>query len=539
MDKRFFEVTDWLIFSTLDFDYICESTLPAQFKESDKGFTVGEMSYDVVVLPACQTIRSTTLKALEAFAAKGGKVIFMGSATTLVDAMPSDAPAALASKCVSIDWDKTALVDELEDHRTVKIQTMGGGDANGLIYALRNDGEQKHLFICHGKNCSRVAAPQKEAYRITITGEYAPTLMDTETGEIKPIGATYENGNTVINWKCYSQSSLLLTLNAGRADASLPSTIGIAVVIPSGHKLSNYRGECEIELDEPNVLVVDMAKWRIDDGEWQETEEMLRICNKAKAALGISNATCHGAQPWVFSAPEPKNVITLETVVHSDIDFENCELALENLAQTDIWINGHPLEKKNSGYYIDFAIQKTPIGTLKAGDTVIRVSFPFGVVSNVENMFILGDFGVDVTGDVVRIKEPVRSVRFGDLTRQGLAFYGGALTYKIKVMGAEDLTVALSRFGAAAIIASVDGRRLANISLAPHAVDLGELSEGEHTLELKVYLSRINTFNAHHNANGDLRWFGPSGWYPSPEHYSYEYILHETGILTAPFIIKN
>ncbi len=539
MDKRFFEITDWLLFDTLDFDYICESTLPIQYKESDKGFKVGEMSYDVVIVPACETLRSTTLNALKSFADKGGKVIFMGSAPTLVDAIPSTAPAALADKCIQIGWNRTALRAQLESHRTVKIQNMGGAQADNLLYALRNDGEQKHLFICHGKNCSRITTAPRESYKITLMGEYAPTLMDTETGDIRDIGATYENGNTLITWNCYSQSSLLLTLIPGRADASLSSTVGRAIYLPNGDILSNYRGECEIELDEPNVLVVDMAKWRLDDGEWQDEDDMLRICNKAKAQLGLSTATCHGAQPWVFSAPEPTNILTIESTVWSDVDVDNCELALESFEESEIWINGKPVKKENSGYYVDFAIKKTPIGSIKAGKTVITVKRPLGVVSNVENMFILGDFGVKVMGDSARITAPARKVRFGDLTRQGLAFYGGALTYKMKINGKRDLTVALGRFAATAIIASLDGQRLSNISLAPHAVDLCELSEGEHTLELKVYLSRINTFGSLHNANGDLRWFGPSGWYPIPEHYSYEYILSQTGILTAPFIIEK
>ena len=539
MDKRFHEITDWLLLDTLDFDYICESTLPIQYRESDKGFTMGEMSYDVVIVPYCETLRSTTLKALEQFASKGGKVIFMGEPPTLVDAMPSTAPAELAKSCSCIGWNKTALLRELEPYRTVRAQNMGGASSGNLLYGLRDDGEYKHLFICHAFNCDRNVVAKPETHIITIDGEYAPTVMDTSNGESYPVGARYENGKTVITWVCYSQSSLLLTLTPGRADAALSSTVGEALRIPRTDSLCNYKGDCAITLHEPNVLVLDMAKWKLDDGEWQESDEMLRISNKAKNALGLSTATCHGAQPWVFSAPEPTNIITLETVVHSDIDVENCELALENLSQTDIWINGELLEKKNSGYYIDFAIQKTPIGTLKAGDTVIRVSFPFGVVSNVENMFILGDFGVEVTGDIVRVKEPVRNVRFGDLTRQGLPFYGGAVSYELKIEGGADITVALGTFYSPAIVVYLDGKRVENISLAPHAAHLGYLPEGEHTLELRTYLSRVNTFGPFHHTDRSYKWYGPSAWYPSPENYYYEYRLRENGIVAAPFIIRK
>ena len=86
LDTYFDDITNWLLYGTLDFDYICESLLPEQYKPTEKGFTIGEMCYDVVIVPGCETLRSTTLAALREFAAKGGKIIMMGSAPTLIDA---------------------------------------------------------------------------------------------------------------------------------------------------------------------------------------------------------------------------------------------------------------------------------------------------------------------------------------------------------------------------------------------------------------------------------------------------------------------
>ena len=52
LDRRFNEITRWLLEDTLDFDYICESTLPKLIREGEKEkFTVGEMAYDVVIVP--------------------------------------------------------------------------------------------------------------------------------------------------------------------------------------------------------------------------------------------------------------------------------------------------------------------------------------------------------------------------------------------------------------------------------------------------------------------------------------------------------
>ena len=89
------------------------------------------------------------------------------------------------------------------------------------------------------------------------------------------------------------------------------------------------------------------------------------------------------------------------------------------------------------------------------------------------------------------------------------------------------------------MVADLDGKRVANISLAPYEADLGQLSEGEHTLDLKVYLSRINTFGALHLSNYSHTWFGPDGWYSEDEHWSYEYRITPDGLLTAPRIFTK
>ena len=233
----------------------------------------------------------------------------MGDIATKVDADFSDAVKDFAASCEIIGWNKINLLNALESYRTIGIRTAAGKVSENLIYGLRQDGEGKNLFICHAENSNRKVVDPKESYIITITGEYAPTLLDSMTGEIYPIAAEYENGNTLIRWDCYAQSSLLLRLEPGRSDAS-------AVLTASDNGCMSYlSGEAEVILSEPNVLVLDMGKWKIDDGEWQEREETLRICNMAKESLGMSTGATHGAQPWVVEKEEAKNTITTELAI--------------------------------------------------------------------------------------------------------------------------------------------------------------------------------------------------------------------------------
>jgi len=545
MDSRFHQITDWLLYSTLDFDYICESLLPEQFNAEGEGFNLGHMHYDVVLVPACETLRRTTLDALKAFAAKGGQVIFMGDLPTMIDVQATDEGAAFARTCTCINWNKSALLTALAPYRTVGIRASTGNLSDTLVYGMRTDGSGKNLFIGHSdpqngmavftanyKNCFRSQIDKPENYIITVTGEYIPTELDTQTGEMRPVTASYENGNTLISWQCYSQSSLLLRLEPGKT-ALQPQPE------KADGKMEYLSGDMELILHEPNVCVLDMAQWKLEGMQWQPQEEMLRICNKAKETLGLSTAATHGTQPWVVEAPEPVSTITTKITFFSEVTVENVCLALEDFEITDIVFNGKPVEKKACGCYVDFSITKVPLGTIQKGENELILTKPFGVVSNVENVFLLGNFGTKVVGDQVTVTEAPKALRFGDWTQQGLAFYGGVATYRMKITGGRRTKLALGLYAAPCVTVELDGKRMGNASLAPYTVDLGALSEGEHTLDITVFASRVNTFGALHLSDYTVRWFGPGAWHTENEDWSYEYRITPTGLLTAPRLYQN
>ncbi|MBQ3088271.1 MAG: hypothetical protein IJC36_01420 [Clostridia bacterium] len=532
MDNRFKELTNWLLYGTLDFDFVAESLLPEQYNDSNDGFKIGKMKYDAVVVPALYNIRSTTLKALEEFADNGGKVIFMGNIPKLVDVLPSDDAKKLASRTLQIGWNKNDLLNILEENRDIEIRDDGGKYSTNLFYGMRNDGDGKNLFICHVDKAPANRVNPEEEYTIKIKGIYKPTLLDTITGEIKELYATYTNTHTVIKWNCYPQDSILIRLDKGT------STVSEKAIVPVISE-EYLPSEAELILHEPNVCVIDTARFKIDDGEWQKKEEMLKIGDAVKNQLGMSGGAAKGAQPWVFKAEPPKNTVTLEMTVESDVDVDNVQLGLEDADISTVFWNGEKISLEPKGYYVDFSITKVDLGRLNKGINTLVVTFPFNVVSNIENYFLLGDFGVEVKGSKVKIIKPSNKIQFGDWTNQGLPFYGGALTYRTKIMGGANTEVRLGLLSAPCVVAYLDGKKVANISLNPHSADLGNLSEGEHTLDFVVYASRVNTFGTFHWTHRCHHWYGPPAWRSKGADWSYEYWIKESGILTAPRIIKK
>ena len=160
-------------------------------------------------------------------------------------------------------------------------------------------------------------------------------------------------------------------------------------------------------------------------------------------------------------------------------------------------------------------------------------------VSNVENIFVLGDFGTRVEKDQAVITAPIRTLDVGDWTKQGLAFYGGKLTLSYKIKGGRQLKVKLDKFRAPCIIVKLDGKYVANISLTPHTADLGYITDGEHTLEIEISASRINTFGPLHVTDAFTKiWHGPNIWRTYGEEWSYDYYIKPAGILTSPELIE-
>ena len=116
--QAFAQLTEWLLFGQIDFDFIAESLLPDLCPaQASAPLTVGQCAYSIIIVPSLRTIRATTLERLEAFHAAGGQLIFAGEIPSLVDAVPSERAQWLAAK---------AHVHSLHGARD---PGRGGGDA--------------------------------------------------------------------------------------------------------------------------------------------------------------------------------------------------------------------------------------------------------------------------------------------------------------------------------------------------------------------------------------------------------------------------
>ena len=534
MDEHFQSLAQWLLYGLIDFDYISESLLPQQCEAGNAPLSVGEMAYDVVLVPDCQTLRATTVDRLESFVAAGGRLVFAGRIPELVDAKPSSRVKELAQRAECISFSKGAILSALDGVRFVDIRDDKGMRTTNLLHQVRAEGDTRYVFLCHGEKPENPDVCPREDIVLRIRGEWKVRRMDTATGEIAPLHVAYEKGRTVLRYAFYAYDSLLIELTPGRAEAGEDA--------PAEKKFDYYAlwHPVEIALSEPNVLLLDTAQYAFDDEEnWRDEEELLRADDAFREELGYPLRKKEVAQPWVVPDEPITHHLRLKFTVHSEMEIKAPQLALEKAESVEIAVNGCPVDNASVGWFVDESIKKVQLPDLPAGDSVIELTLPFGRRSNVEWCYLLGDFGVRVQGAEKTVIPPVRRLGFGDWSTQGLPFYCGNVTYKIPVRVEKDtLTIRVPQYRGSVLGMEMDGVRQGDMAYAPYEYTFTNLQPGEHEVGITVYGNRVNGFGCVHNCDDSTSWFGPDCWRSEGVRWCYEYRLRKSGLLVSPQIEK-
>lgn len=547
MDENFADVIKWLLYGTLDFDFLSEALLPEQCKSflkmPDKKLKVGEMNYSVVIVPDMVTIRSTTLTVLEAFRKMGGNLIFMGRIPELVDGRKSERAYRLAAKCRHIRKERSKLYEVLEKDREVEIRKNSGVRSDNLIYQIRQDGKIKWLFICHVREKKQHISEQ-ERYIVRIRGRYTVMQYDAQTGEVYPIESQTEAGETVIECNMYGEDSVLYRLEKRvMNDYACPKMkkTGVSSNTVVFETVEYLRQTVDFCRTEPNAVLLDCAQYRIDDGIVQEKEEILRLDNKIRKQLGFVIREGIMSQPYCFEEKETHRV-TLYYHFESKVSVP-VFLGIEEPEFCRIWLNGIEADRKITGYYIDPSISVISLPKLKKGDNELIVEVKYNQKTNLENMYVLGDFDVRLEGTHLVIAAAGKQGQLfcGDITRQGMPFYTGNLEYVFSFNVEEEKTeyyVHVPHFEAPLLAASVDEGEKVLIAYAPHRTKLGKLKKGVHELKLYVYGNRFNILGTLHNANDDFVWYGPDSFRTKEDDWTDCYRVRPAGIMSAVEIQK-
>lgn len=527
-DEKFQQLTEWLIEGSIDFNFISESLFPTLCEKGSNPLKVGQMEYDAIVVPACETLRSTTLERLEDFKKNGGKLIFLGAAPKYCDAVESNRGKELYENSLNVEYSQAAVLTALDENRTVTLRFANGNLTDNLLYQLRQDNDCKWLFVAHSKEPHNKDTDRGRDVKITVDGEYIVTIYDTQKGDEYPADVTYINGKTVINEHIYGYDSFLYKLEDGKKEK----------VIDKGEikeEIFDTPYYVDYTLSEENALLLDMAEYKLEgDEEFSKKEEILRLDNILRERLGLRERGGAVVQPWVYGEKAPITKVTLKYTFESEIDYSGAFLALEDADKAEIIFNGNPVKNEIVDNFVDISIFKVKLPEIVRGTNILLVTLPFGETQNLESMYLLGNFGVRVMGRDASVIALPEKLYFGDIVNQGLPFFGGNITYKIPVTVKNNhLSVCASFYRGALITASLDKKEFGKIIYPPYKAET-DAENGEHILSLKLYTNRFNSFGSVHLLDKMERWQGPDSWRSEDNRWSYEYIFKRTGILKTP-----
>ncbi len=533
LDANYENLMQWLLYGMIDFDLISEALLPVQCAAPGAPLRVGEMEYDTILVPDCRIIRSTTLERLEAFALQGGKVIFAGRVPKLVDAKVSDRAQKLADRSVRISFNREELLDSLKEDRLIEVRYRNGKLSDNLFYQLRQDNNCRWLFICHvNQKKNRIDIP--EEYQLRLKGTYRVFLYDTLKGSKAELSVEHKKGDTLFPMGLYAEDSLLLKLmdsNPGEETVVKEETVAKDEIVAK----TFYHPE-GFTLSEPNAMLLDYARYQFNDGEMQPRNEILRIDNEIRTLLGLPPRQDAYKQPWRIADEEDiKNFVTLYYEFESELEVKDAQLAVERPENAEITFNGERVKANKTGYYVDTFITTLPLPEIKKGINHLILKIPFWRKTNLENIYLLGDFGVAVRGSLAVLTEAPSKLEFGDITRQGLPFYTGNLTYHFNIEAAsqeKEVIIAVPHFSSPVLGVCLDGEDMGLIAFAPHRLKLGKLKRGLHKLDIILYGNRFNGFGTLHNCNEEYMWYGPDSYRTTGSEWSESYGLRPVGILS-------
>jgi len=544
-EKLFQDLAKTLIENLLDFDYVSEALIPElQRPRTDARLGIGEMAYDAVILPACTTLRAATLAALKAFADRGGRLIVLGSRPRWVEGALNETAASWLDRFPPVkESDASSLVTALEPWREARAVRLDGSPACRLYSQLRADGDHRWLFVCDAERSGTGQGPVK----LAVKGLWNVERLDTQDGSSAPVQAGQQDGWTEWEWMAYPAGHELVHLTPAPASMALPA--GAPLPVPStmltARSETTLAGPFAYRLDEPNVLVLDRAEFRVRSRDpWEGPHGVLRLDNVVRARFDL--APVHGdiAQPWSQPPALVLGTVELRFTFETEVTVTDARLALEQRSTSSLVLDGLPLSNASTGFWVDECLETVALPVLQPGRHELILTQQVREDTTREWCYLLGTFGVrlDAGRNRAVLTALPKTLALGDLVPQGLPFYAGNIhlqtTFDVPL--AADCRIDVGPYQGPLVTVTVDRHPSAPAAFPPYAADPGALEAGTHTLTVTLYGNRHNAFGPLHLVFAPgFKWLGPDCYRTTGALWSDAWQLRPFGLMQPVRVITS
>lgn len=567
LDRMIVALRDTLLAANIDFDYGDEDIMArhGKLRKAADGvwLAVGKARYRVVVVPPLETIRSSTLALLGRFVKAGGTVVQAGTPPSLVDARPSSLARELARRSIRAPARGPALVAAVEKQgRALSITDPNGTEIASALHLLRRDKDAHYLFVCNTghdfrKQSSKVTRdiPVRKRTqshpKVIISGfddcAGAPVELDPVTGEHCAAAARHSDSQWHIETSLPRLGSRLFVVPRAKERGVLPKRP--AYKDTRRHTLRRQRWD--IQLSEPNVLVLDRPRYAVGNRRFHGPEDILYVDMKVRDALGVPHRGGRMVQPWAREPQERGKRVPV--LLRYDIDVRTLPsgelmLALEEPQRFSVTLNGTRLDTDTEcGWWCDRSLRtlRVDAALLRLGTNELVMECEYDETHpGLEIVYLLGSFGVRVKGTKISMTVAPASLTTGDWVHQGLPFYAGSVGYTARVRSrlrkGERLVVQVPEYRGVAVRVLVDGREAGVIGWEPNEVDVTDYLTGTHaTLCIEIIGHRRNSHGPLHQKTRHPVWTGPGNFVTRNGDWTDGYQLVPCGLLSPPVLVTR
>ncbi len=509
LDRQHAALAERLSRDQIPFHYGDETILRDLGSVEGKTVRIGNCRYDKVIVPYCYTLDGTTVSLLKSYLANGGQLLLWAGRPDRIDGRRAD-----LSFLVS-----TMTYEELKASADV-IVTRNGEGGLPLYLQIRQTESRRIIFLTN---------PSEKIYRnveITVKNCRGLTLLDplTLNKSLLP-GRRNPDGSVTVRFD-FDDS-------------------GSCVLLEEPCDLLPLREEAEkptVSLDCPftlvgrpeNALLLDEASVALDGGDFSEVRPIVRIRDELLRQQFEGEVTLR----FTFTVEDRPSALVL---------------VAEPLRYREITVNGHPVTLKADQGRFDRQFLGAEIASLiKTGENTVTMTFAYrqreevyrvlygggneslrnclSFDTEIEDVYLFGDFGVKVTGgftdggkpNTCRAKGPFvltsrpEQVDLSDIVKDGYPFFAGTMTAETVLRYKKGDPTRLRLNGRFAVCrASVNGIP-ATGNIFTHEWELAPLlRDGSNTLRLTITFSNRNLLGPHHRQD-------PEPFGVNPDTFSFE-----------------
>ena len=549
-EERYCRLFHTLVGHQIDFDYGEEEMMTrlASVETDADGrpvLRVGKATYRTVLVTNMLTVRPTTVALLRQFMEKGGKVIFAGDLPTYVDAVKSDEPALLAAMdgAVIIPDEAEAIVDAVRANTDAYVNVVNAyGDTDTQIFAqVRRDfgGDGYAVVVL---NTNRGEAKENLTLKLAVPSGYRVQEWNMESGErydATPIAGEV-GGCVCIAMELEAAGTRCFVLT--KEDEVLPAVVPTWTTT----RTATIRGEFDFTADEKNVCVLDWAKWRWAGKEWHDEAEVLKVDQAVRSDVGIEHRGGEMLQPWFSKLHHKEQYGELQLSYEFFIDelpTGDVYLAGERPETNHYKINGVALQNNDiNDIWVDECFKRMliPAGALKLGRNEVTVDVTFMRTTNIEALYLIGDFGVDL--DVRKRTLVALPDRIGceNYDKYHLPFYTGCMTYHLTPAMYKDILdedgehadrilLSPASFRGGCVKVTALGKTTV-LGWDPYEADVTEAYRKNAPIDVTVVGTRRNVFGPLHQFPPQDGSCGPSNFVSFGSAWSDEYCFIDSGL---------